>query len=255
MGRRKQAGFTIIETVLFLAVSVGLFAVLMVGVAGSVMHERYKDSIQSFTGIIRQQYALATTVQNDRSDEWTCGQSLKSAPGVVSLPGTSDCIILGRFIQLRDGAHVTAGNIIGYNIDEQRVAQSRNDIEALTQAMHLTTLEEAQGTDRGADVSTDIDWGTTARIVDARGDTLGEGGRFTMAIVRMPLSGEVRTFTVGDLTNDWKAKVITTAALQQRLTACLLPNMPVTGPHVAVVVPSGAATAQGVYQSTEVPRC
>lgn len=255
MGRRKQSGFTIIETVLFLAVSVGLFAVLIAGITGGVIHERYKDSIQSFMGIVRQQYALTSTVKNDRSEDWVCGQSLKSATSVGTLPGTSDCVILGRFIQLRDGVHVTAGNLIGYNIDEQRLTQAKSDIEALTQTMSLTTIEEVSGSEHDEDVSVDIDWGSVARIVDARGDNIGDGARFTMAIIRAPLSGEMMTFIVGDVTNDWKNKVISSEAYHQRLTACILPSMPVMVPHTAVIIPGGAIGAQGISQSTEVPRC
>ena len=255
MGRQQQAGFTIIETVLFLALSVGLFAVLMVGIANGVTQERYKDSVQSFVRVFQRQYALATTIKNDRSDEWSCGVVLKRNSQASSLPGTTRCLIVGRFIQLRDGTHITAGNLIGYNVNEQRLAQAKGDIEALTHAMNLTTLGEADGVDTSNDVVTEIDWGSKARIIDTRGDALGDGRRFTMAIVRSPLSGEILTFAVGDTTNDWSGRVLTPEAYRQRLSACIEPSGPLNLPRTAVIVPGGATTAQGITRSTEVPRC
>ena len=46
----KQKGFTIIEVILFVAISGLLTSMLMVGVSMSINRQQYRDSVQSYAG-------------------------------------------------------------------------------------------------------------------------------------------------------------------------------------------------------------
>lgn len=256
MGRVRQTGFTIIETMLFLAISVGLFAVLMIGVTGGIAQERYKDSVNSLATRIQDQYTRVTSVANDRSSDWVCGGELKQDSSVTTTPGSTDCIIIGRFVQLRNGSDIVTSDIIGYNIDQRRLEQAHGDIEALTEAMTLTTPSQKNDALTGAgDETTQVDWGSRAEVLTETGERAGIGSGFTMAIIRSPQTGRVMTFITQQATDDWRGKIITQASARQSLIVCLSPGLPVALPRSAVVVKEATISPNGVTKATGIAGC
>lgn len=94
----KQPGFTIIEVVLFLAVS-GLLAVgLMVGTGAAIQRQQYRDSVQSYANFLRDQYARVIAVENDRG-----AGACPLGPGDETQRGQSNCVITGRYIETNNG--------------------------------------------------------------------------------------------------------------------------------------------------------
>ena len=61
----KQKGFTIIEVILFVAISGLLTSMLMVGVSMSINRQQYRDSVQSYAGFLRNEYSKVVNVEND----------------------------------------------------------------------------------------------------------------------------------------------------------------------------------------------
>lgn len=98
--RRVQRGFTIIEVVLFLALSGGLVAVLLAGTSLAIQRQQYRDAVQSFAGFLRDEYAQVISVENLRQTDATC--PIKGA--VSAARGQSNCVIVGRYI-------TTGGNV------------------------------------------------------------------------------------------------------------------------------------------------
>lgn len=66
-------GFTIIETMLFLAIAGLIFAGLVAGTNGAIRRQRYKDSVQGFVDDLRDLYSLVENTQ------------------VLNYPGTAKC--------------------------------------------------------------------------------------------------------------------------------------------------------------------
>src|SRR5688572_29756839 len=114
MNRVDQRGFTIIEVTLFLAIS-ALLAVLMLG-GWTVMinTQRYKDSVQTYQSFLQQQYNLVYNVENSRENNMICANGTVEESESSGTPrGQTDCVILGRYIELRDGQNLTVKAIVG----------------------------------------------------------------------------------------------------------------------------------------------
>jgi type II secretory pathway pseudopilin PulG len=70
-----QKGFTLIEVLLFLAVSTLIVVALMAGVSQSVTRQRYQDSVQSLNEFLRLQYNEVITTDNSRDpSDLTCSK-------------------------------------------------------------------------------------------------------------------------------------------------------------------------------------
>lgn len=92
----KQKGFTIIEVILFVAISGLLTSMLMVGVSMSINRQQYRDSVQAYVGFLRSEYSKVVNVENDRSRS-VC--PIDGADGrLETLRGQSECVIVGRYI-------------------------------------------------------------------------------------------------------------------------------------------------------------
>jgi len=67
MVTKTQGGFTVIEVMLFLAVT-GLLAVgILVGSGVAIGQQRYRDSVNTLKSYIQQQYSEVTSVINNRA--------------------------------------------------------------------------------------------------------------------------------------------------------------------------------------------
>lgn len=129
-GHQTKKGFTLIEVLLFLAISTLIVVALMTGITTTVARQRYNDTVQDFVQFLRQQYSDVITTSNSRgiTDE-TCSNygivrnRLISAQDTIftganvlpltvknalaNLPtldndgdgrGRSDCVIFGKLI-------------------------------------------------------------------------------------------------------------------------------------------------------------
>ena len=99
MNRYCQPGFTIIEVMLFLAIS-GVMAIgLMAGMGAAISSQQYRDSVQSYADYLRGQYSKVVAVENERS-----GDSGATCPlaGSVTDRGRSNCVIVGRYTRTQD---------------------------------------------------------------------------------------------------------------------------------------------------------
>lgn len=99
MKQIKQSGFTIIEVVLFLAIS-GLLAVgLMVGTGVAIQRQQYRDSVQSYANFLRNQYGQVISVENREGVDRECPLRAGTDPR-----GRSSCVIVGRYIAATDAS-------------------------------------------------------------------------------------------------------------------------------------------------------
>jgi type II secretory pathway pseudopilin PulG len=77
MGTTYEAGFTILETMLFLAITGLLIAAMLFGVGTSINTQRYRDSVTSLKSFLQSQYSDIENVQNDRGDNWKCNAAYR----------------------------------------------------------------------------------------------------------------------------------------------------------------------------------
>lgn len=87
----KGDGFTIIEVILFLAISGMLLLMAMIGSGEMARHARFSDTVNSFHSNVQRYYEEVTNGVNTRATTGACGAG--SVEG-----GTDSCLLLGRVI-------------------------------------------------------------------------------------------------------------------------------------------------------------
>jgi type II secretory pathway pseudopilin PulG len=240
MSTHANRGFTIIEVMLFLAVTGALVIAILAGAGVSIGQQRYRDSVNSLKSFIQTQYNEVTNVINDRGQGWTCDTAAtvtQTAEGAGETRGTSNCVILGRFITVNEtGTVLTTANVVGYHAIGAPSATSDIAELATNYTMQVSPINQA---------TTEVSWG--AQIVNA-GSTTPQ--RFSLLILRSPLSGSIVTFTAnGDQAGNVKGMVTTTAMATAR-DLCVNSDAAFTGQRLGVRIESFATSQSSVMIPT-----
>ena len=240
-------GFTIIETMLFLAVTGMLVVAVLVGTGASINRQRYRDSITSLQSVIQQQYSEVSTVNNGRDNGWVCDSAsgaitkIDSGSGVPR--GQSDCVMLGRLITPSDdGKSLIVSDVIG--VETAGNNEANTDVEALSQYnMHISPI---------ANETHIIEWGSS--MVKPGSDEIVV---FSVLILQSPLSGVVRTFINSNeaITDANINSIITKTALAEPVKICVNSNGLFNGKRMAVTVNAGASSAAGVETLGDASGC
>lgn len=101
----QQPGFTVIEVILFVAVSGLLAASLLVGASTAIQRQQYRDAVQSFANFLTTQHARVVSVENARPHDMACPISGAS----VAPRGQSECVVVGRYIATEGATGDTDG--------------------------------------------------------------------------------------------------------------------------------------------------
>lgn len=238
MGMHSTRGFTIIETMLVLAVTAMLLAGLFIGVGSAISTQRYRDSVVSFQAELQDQYSLTQNVSNDREGVWNCAEDAtptQAESGTGSNLGQTDCVILGRYIAV-NGETIGTGTIIGYGDSGDA---SANDVEVLGgYRLNIadTSVESSQ-----------LSWGS--RIAHL-GQSAAQG--FSMMVLRSPVSGTMFTFTSRDgimpanMTPERLSSMVAAGAPTERQALCIAPTGFYVPERMAVTVNVGVNSAAGI---------
>lgn len=249
MGKHDNTGFTIIETMLVLAVTGVLIAGLLVGIGSSIGVQRYKDAVSTLKSQVQAQYAEVEFVTNDRDATWTCGSTAVPAQnGTGVAPGQSECIVLGRYMTIVGGDIQTA-TVVGYQTGSSAAA---NDVASIiadyTLGISTNTIE-----------SSSLEWG--ARIawpVSGTGSRPSDTGTRSIAILllRSPDSGTTYTFTsdtvvpIDGVSSDTLEEMMIantgTVPGQMARTICIDPSGVVVPEKLALYIASAANGASSV---------
>jgi type II secretory pathway pseudopilin PulG len=233
MGIKRESGFTIIETMLFLAVSGLLATIILVGSGVTINQQRYRDSVDSVKSYIQQQYSEAVNVANDRGSNWSCsaaGKVVETEPSAGTPRGTSDCVIVGRLITVdASGTKLSTANVVG--------ARNANAEDQVSDIAEIKTNYKLGVSPISPDETT-VSWG--AQVVKRKTTSPMS---VSILILRSPLSGSILTFTKEGVQSDVGAMVATDNMGQRNL--CINADAgSFVGPRLAVRI-SAYATNQG----------
>jgi len=194
MGNNKRAGFTIIETMLFLGISSLLIVLLIAGTGASINVQRYQDAAESFKSLLQQQYADISSVQNSRDNSWSCDNTatISNSSATKDNRGQSKCMLLGKYMRLEDDK-ISIYNVVAYQ--KTINSGSTNDIDSLKSNYILSVAKD------NIDSST-MEWGTEISYPKtSAGAPYGKPQnprKMAILFIRSPDSGQVYTFSSSD---------------------------------------------------------
>lgn len=189
MSIHRREGFTIVEVVLFVAITGVIMSFMLIGVGTQLNQQRYRDASSSFIGYLQNQYSLVGSVSNYRDSTIECSSGVDGGEIIVDGGNTigrgqSDCTVVGRMLHSIDnGSIVTSTRVVATRDIGSLISSSSDDpdIDVLRDA-HLVldpSVEEYK-----------TQWGT--RLVES--SSAYPPAEFSLLIVRMPTSGVIRTF-------------------------------------------------------------
>jgi type II secretory pathway pseudopilin PulG len=196
MGMRANHGFTIIEVMLFLAVTGALTVAVLVGAGASIGQQRYRDCVNTLKSFIQSQYSEVTNVVNDRSQNWTCSNNgtVTQTQNGGEVRGTSNCVVLGKLVTVdASGKILTSSNVIGSRASG--APEGANDIAELQNYDMTVSPINSQ--------TNEVSWG--AQIVSPQ---TTNPQATSILIVRSPLGGSVLTFTADGVQTNVKGMVV-----------------------------------------------
>jgi len=193
MGNSSR-GFTIIETVLFLAVTGLLILTIIAGAGTNINIQRYRDAVESFKSETQSQYANLNSVENGRGADYICDVSAKPIPDSNGeLRGQSDCMIVGKYLRI-DGSNIATYTIYAYETSSL-VTAGTTDIQVLTNNYVFNALTTP-------DSDKELDWGTSIAWPKTLGDEVSNSSNprtLGILFLRSPYSGQIYTFTSNDV--------------------------------------------------------
>lgn len=182
-------GFTIIETMLFLAISGVLIVAMLAGTGITINLQRYRDATETFKALLQNQYSALTSVDNDRENNWSCSPLAASEEGGTEIRGQSDCVLLGRLVTVVN-SDIAVYNILGRPsanaplIPANDIAQLRDDY-----ILNISTVTEDKNV---LEWGTQIAWPRLGPSSQAHNPTTPRS--LAMLFVRSPNSGQIYTF-------------------------------------------------------------
>lgn len=246
MNTQKTQGFTVIEVVLFLAIS-GLLGIgIMATAASSINQERYRDSVRSLHSYLQKQYSDVFNVQNGRGgNQFRCSQNgtvvdTTASSGIPQSRGTSECTIAGKVVDvIGDNGRIVRSQPVYATYDPMRdLTLPANDIDALKKS-RLVVGPASLDNDEYS-----LEWQTSLA------NTSGGAQQFRLLIVRSPLSGMVRTYAESAATlqpsTTTTINSLLTSGTMMDITACVNPDGLFTGQKLGVRIARNAASSSGV---------
>lgn len=228
MKTQASKGFTIIEIMLFLAITGALAVSILVGSGAAIGQQRYRDSVNSLKGYIQDQYGEITSVVNGDPNKPVCSQlddALTLDDTKQQARGTSDCLLMGRYI-LIEPTKLTAYNVIGHS--QAKDAGSDDTTVLKKYALTLTDPETEE-----------VGWG--AKIVKPK---TTDGLTTSVLIIRSPLSGAILTYVQeGDQKPD---TLLSSANMVQKDFCVDSQGLSGKGHRLAVRMIAGATGQSGV---------
>ena len=227
----EQKGFTIIEVMLFLALSGFLLAGILAGTGASIANQRYKDAVQDAVDALRSAYSFVADTQiQPRDGQGACGGTIDTSDYANDENvnrGRTACAVYGAVVMI-DGARIQMTTVIGRDYfdfiraaddanavinwkpgsdeDFQNVLFPNSDIDLLrglhvnNLALHCESIGKCMNIAvAGGTKTLKLKWGTSFRAPRLSTDTDTVENpelRLTLLIYRHPINGSIRTLSM-----------------------------------------------------------
>lgn len=241
MNKSLKAGFTMIETIMVLAVSAALLSIIMLTVKVSINRHRYEDNILGFKNFLQKQYDEANNVVIDKYDK-----AVREIGSCNEARGRNNCYVVGRLINIdldSEGyAKATAEQIV-YKANNTSVNEKleyndfnlvdKDELKEMGASIYATAKDEYR-----------MEWET--KLITPDGNK--EIDKYAILIFKTPSSGTIRTYLLNKQigTNNFN-EIMHPDNLQKTVDFCVhTPNNNPFGPVRAVRVAGGAANASSV---------
>ena len=205
MGSKFSSGFTIIELMLFLAITGLLIAGILVNAAGSLNDQHYRDGVEATKSSISAQYAKVYSLTNDSAIGGVANidpcQVLEGNTSSTVRRGTSNCLYVGRLIQVIPGSTASTLKISpviakpneAYNParvyqNQQSGAGSANSSTSAFADRYRVARYEGNG---ALVENKELEWGLAA--VAPGSDTQVN---VALLVLRSPIDGTVQTYNL-----------------------------------------------------------
>lgn len=233
MNRQQTSGFTIIETMLFLAISSLLAVMVLVGAGVNIDRQRYRDTANSLKSYLQEQYSQAANINNIRGSSTGCalnGSRLEIGPtaGITWPRGADDsCVILGRYVKSDDGVTLTSGPVIGMRTGNIAAAGWRDVLQNYARAYSPTGRE-----------SYEVAWGN--KVSDP----------FNLMFVRSPQDGAMHIIVMSSGASTLEPGGAITGPGVRPVTLCL-EGEPAGMKRTGVYIPADASSQSGIQVMTD----
>jgi len=203
--REQQAGFTVVEIILFLAVTGALIAALLGGVGIALNNQRYQDAVQSFKTLLQAQFTELDSISNEHDGTWTCdtatAKTSQSPDGTGAEDrGRSQCYIVGRYVTINN-ADVTISEVIGSDSSTKTTKTNPTDIDVMAGNYHYNLSSVRTETD-SLSWGTQISWPVpTVSGPHDGAQAQGTSRAIAILIMRSPDSGITYLFTADPTAN------------------------------------------------------
>jgi type II secretory pathway pseudopilin PulG len=175
--RRAEFGFTIVETLIVLAVSALLVASAIILISGRTSKTEFTTATNDLKQQLQQIMNETATGYFPNSGSFTCAQNGGNMPKLTnasSQQGTNgDCIFLGKVMQF--GATDSVGNMQVYSITGNRLTPAKTEV---------TTLAEAkpEAVAPGTSSATNLGLNGITTVLRAKGGIMATGDCFNNAV-------------------------------------------------------------------------
>ena len=192
----KRKGFTLVEVMLFLAITALLFIGIAMGVQNSVFQQQYNDSTQSFLEFMRSVYSKVSNPQttgHGNSEEAIYGKLVVFGESVMldgTTPNDSGAIftydVIGKASTVAGGLSTGSATSMLATLDANVVRFNRGGFENSITSAELASPEKYTP-----------HWGA---VID--GTTNGAPFKGSILVVRHPRSGTINTLVLNEAIED-----------------------------------------------------
>lgn len=246
MGSKFSQGFTIIEVMLFLAITGLLLAGILASTSRSLSDQRYREGVESVRSKIGAQFTKVYSLTNDDSANNNPCDSILGLPPSTQIPrGTSSCLYVGRLIRVTPDSHDDRQSRLKIT---PVVARPKSAPIGETSLAGLYQIAEYTGNESMIDSDT-FDWGLAAVEPDGS-DNMKQ---ISLLVVRSPQDGTVQSYDLlatdpGSINYSSLESRVTTNNMQD-IKFCLADRTggSLDGGHrMAIIIHAGATTSSDI---------